>query len=1015
MMSIIAINIGIHKGGKRTSLILDQYLLRVGAQAWAGYLSREGCAEMLKDLREKASRNTAVQVLWQHDHRHEVLATLGHPARFMDAMTSIGKKPAPIKPRVPDPFVRRIILMARAAGWWHDAGKLMPIFQCTVRGEKTAPHPIRHQTLSFYLLRQWILKRIEQGDVECSQKGEWSTGFLERDITAAVVLTHHAKASKAGVGEYYLSTEKGFGLWPETNVKGAVNGMVLANIGASWLDAAKAAVQRLAAHDAGIVCAENHALAFYATRLTMMMADHAVSSLEKDSDYDGRADVRPDKDTTYAKSEPWIPLSDHLDHVARQAGHAAHGLFMHPWNRLQNRPESMARSVSERFRWQERAAAAIRAAGVAERDGFFGAIIAETGSGKTQGGFRIMSALGGGAPRFTLGLGFGALAIQSGVEYRRDIGLNQEEVAIFVGHRHRQALKESERNLTKGTTTKDNGDFFSMENSAGMDDHRLPTVFVHAVGRTKLMLTTPVVIMTIDHIMAAMEADRGGYVAGAMRAVTADLLIDEIDSFSPSDLHAIARLIYLVASFGRKVVVSSATMTPEIGEMLFDAYQTGYAKFQSAFGRGRLFAGVFANSGVMSHVAMRDESGDASLFSDAFSRVAESVAERLSNSLHRRRMAVMDVAGFRDEASIYAALASQAIELALKHHTAMPDWGGAWFSTGFVRFNLVKRAQGFSMWLMQNAAKLEHEYAVRIRLNGYTSAMDTVSRKSLERDLGRLLCRKDDEWSAMPVIRALGNTPIPTVFIVATTPVIEVGRDYDFDWCILEPSSDMSIIQSAGRVLRHRFIAMPDEPNVILMGGSIRAILRDHAGAEPYGYPGPGFQQKNPLDNKDNWKQRWPQPLDAARTLFGADVYNSGIHAGYRLTRAQTAADRFDRETIRYVHLGRGAYGGVSAEDDLCLSSFLGMENPWRDDRFDDIKFRDGDEGESLVEMRYDHGKGWLDVSNHDTKHVSFEPVTIDASALLFAYRIEDGTRVLVPTSLTERIKRFAASLGVLR
>lgn len=1013
MMSIIAINIGLHKGGKRASLILDQYLLRVGAQAWAGYLSREGCAEMLKELREKASRNTAVQVLWQHDHRHEVLATLGHPGRFMDAMTSIGKKPAPIKLRIPDPFVRRIILMARAAGWWHDAGKLMPIFQCTVRAEKTGSHPIRHQTLSFYLLREWFSSGFEQGDVACKQKGAWSAGFgLEREISAAVVLTHHAKASKAGVGEYYLSAEKGFGSWTETDVRG----VVLANIEASWLDAAQAAAQRLAAHDTGIVRAENHALAFYATRLAMMMADHAVSSLEKDPAYDGRADAHPDKDTMYAKSEPWIPLADHLDNVARQADHAAHGLFMHPWNRLENRPESMARSVSERFRWQEQAAAAIRAAGVAEGDGFFGAIIAETGSGKTQGGFRIMSALGGGAPRFTLGLGFGALAIQSGVEYRRDIGLNQEEVAIFVGHRHRAALKESERNLREADKRPDDMDFI-MESSTGMDDLRLPAVFAHAMGRAKPMLTTPVVIMTIDHIMAAMEADRGGYVAGAIRAVTADLLIDEIDSFSPSDLHAIARLIYLVASFGRKVVVSSATMTPEIGEMLFDAYQSGYAKFQSAFGRGRLFAGVFSNRGLISQVAMRDDSGGASLFSNAFSRVGGSVAESLSHSHHRRRMAVMDIVGLSDENSIYGALAKQVIELALKHHTAMPDWGGAWFSTGFVRFNLVKRAQRFAMWLMQNTIKLEQEYGVRIRLNGYTSAMDSISRKSLERDLGKLLCRKHDEWSAMPVIHELGHAPKSTVFIVTTTPVIEVGRDYDFDWCILEPSSDMSIIQSAGRVLRHRFMSMPDEPNVILMGGSIRATLKEHVGAESYGYPGPGFQQKSPLGKDDfNWNEPWPRPLAEARILFGADVYNSGIHAGYRLTRARTAADRFDRETIQYVHLGRGTYGGASKEDDLCLKSFLGMENPWRDDRFDVIKFRANDEGESLVEMRYDHAKGWLDLSNPGAVHVNnFKPVTIDVSALLFAYRIEDGTRVFVPASLIDADRRFAASLGVLR
>ena len=46
------------------------------------------------------------------------------------------------------------------------------------------------------------------------------------------------------------------------------------------------------------------------------------------------------------------------------------------------------------------------------------------------------------------------------------------------------------------------------------------------------------------------------------------LLIDEIDSFSPKDLHDIARLVYLTGLFGRKVVISSATVPVELAEGL---------------------------------------------------------------------------------------------------------------------------------------------------------------------------------------------------------------------------------------------------------------------------------------------------------------------------------------------------------------------------------------------------------------------------------------------------------------
>ena len=35
------------------------------------------------------------------------------------------------------------------------------------------------------------------------------------------------------------------------------------------------------------------------------------------------------------------------------------------------------------------------------------------------------------------------------------------------------------------------------------------------------------------------------------------------------------------------------------------------------------------------------------------------------------------------------------------------------------------------------------------------------------------------------------------------SPVTEVGRDHDYDWAVVEPSSMRSLIQLAGRVRRH--------------------------------------------------------------------------------------------------------------------------------------------------------------------------------------------------------------------
>ena len=52
-------------------------------------------------------------------------------------------------------------------------------------------------------------------------------------------------------------------------------------------------------------------------------------------------------------------------------------------------------------------------------------------------------------------------------------------------------------------------------------------------------------------------------------------------------------------------------------------------------------------------------------------------------------------------------------------------------------------------------------------------------------------------------------------FIVIATPVEEVGRDHDFDWAVIDASSVQSIVQTAGRVNRHRRETI-HEPNIII-------------------------------------------------------------------------------------------------------------------------------------------------------------------------------------------------------
>jgi len=57
-----------------------------------------------------------------------------------------------------------------------------------------------------------------------------------------------------------------------------------------------------------------------------------------------------------------------------------------------------------------------------------------------------------------------------------------------------------------------------------------------------------------------------------MRLMSSDLVIDEIDDFDDKDLIAIGRLIHLAGMLGRKVMISSATIPPDLAEGYFNVY-----------------------------------------------------------------------------------------------------------------------------------------------------------------------------------------------------------------------------------------------------------------------------------------------------------------------------------------------------------------------------------------------------------------------------------------------------------
>ena len=150
--------------------------------------------------------------------------------------------------------------------------------------------------------------------------------------------------------------------------------------------------------------------------------------------------------------------------------------------------------------------------------------------------------------------------------------------------------------------------------------------------------------------------------------------------------------------------------------------------------------------------------------------------------------------------------------------------------------------------LTQYLLNAEWSQGISPRVMAYHSRQVLLLRSEQERHLDRVLKRKEklgEQTAAFldDVIRQhLDSTDDEhVIFILVATPVEEVGRDHDFDWAIVEPSSYRSIIQLAGRVLRHRKLDQDiQNPNIALMQYNLKGLRKAKVAFEK-----PGFEINN--------------------------------------------------------------------------------------------------------------------------------------------------------------------------
>jgi CRISPR-associated endonuclease/helicase Cas3 len=676
------------------------------------------------------------------------------------------------------------------------------------------------------------------------------------------------------------------------------------------------------------------------------------------------------------------------------------------------------------FRWQQDLEAACSVA--REAGPVFACIIAETGAGKTLGGVRAMHALSGGQMRFTLGLGLRSLTWQSAQAMLQDARIPAKDVAVAVGQAHTLGLDAKARTMQQGAAPAHR---FGSESAEGQqlemavrhteaDLTWLQGICSEAEAReywntqSLALLSAPVVACTVDHLVSAVTMLRGGDAKLFLRQASSDLLLDEIDAYSAADLQTIGKLAFVAGMYGRNVVVMSATMGPAVQSGLLSSWQAGLQLHSKLKDKALRFGVVYAANSC-SPVVLDTPSVEAQLggWTDFTATVCNAYAAVAAAG--QRRQVELYPLTTKSSQSAFVEIEEAARQLHANHHIVDPATGKR-VSVGFVRFNTAKTAWRMAEHLANSAGG-----KVDIRFVAYHSKYPRNYLGVLDATLQQMCARKHPtEFLATPALRnALdSSTSSDVLVLVCTTTLIETGRDFDFDWAILEPRSVRGEVQAVGRVRRHRKEALSTSaPNVFLLSCPLRVL--DNPKAPAWGRPGiednPGLRVTAELPQTvKTWKttvtgaaasassaRRTPGPLLFARDTLPIAQWKAAFDAQACLVAPadyKTNRIGYLEHAIQGMHLSSSTKWDSASGLPASLGWYLHTLAPWNSVHARAVPFRGQKEAQALFIPRANHVEFYDDVSKEYVRCLTAERSKVAGAHALIADVEEQAQRLAV-------------------
>lgn len=901
---------------KKTRRVLDAFANRIGDNTWQTLITEEGLLTVKKMLRQTASKNTAVSCHWIRSRsRSELLWVVGNRRKFnSEGVVPVNYTEKDTTQFMDKEKWQSLALMKSAvaiAALFHDFGKANLLFQAKLKGEGKNKHePVRHEWVSLRIFQafvgdktdeQWLIALTEidknhhddifQDGIKDGNNNPLVDLPPFAQLVGWLVLSHHKlpfvpswkktltqESSPEILHKYEMSLRSSWFakelqvFWNSYNFKNDDSQLFLKDNWTFHSDGLpyRSTKWRLRAIDSadktlqvikqlsGRNLLHDELFTSHLARMVLMLADHHYSAQETTEDWQSpnyQVFANTDRDTKALKQQ----LDEHLIGVAEHAADIVDALpqLKGSLPKLEDNQFLKSTKTEEKYTWQILAQkAALGLSESSKKQGFFGINMASTGKGKTLANAKIMYALSNKEQdcRFTVALGLRTLTLQTGREYRKQLALSAEQLAIAVGGTASKALFENEQHKKTaeesfGTGSESAEEFLDPELYVDYEqvgiEHSLHT-WTGANPRIEKLVQAPVLVCTIDHLIPATDGIKGGKQIGPMlRLLTSDLIIDEPDDFGLEDLPALCRLVYCAGMVGSRVLLSSATMPPDLAFAAFQAYQAGwaeYAKVNITNWNGKINCTWFdERTKGGAHIA---EVQDFPSFKEQHEKYVKKRVEYLSSGVAKHKAEILDNLIATD--NIYTNFAETimrgALTLHKNNHVKLDD---KQLSIGLVRMANINPMVAVAKALL-NLPAPENTH---IHLCVYHSHYPLAVRSYLESKLDQILNRKKN-WPPKNLEDLANKTAAKQqLFIVLASPVAEVGRDHDYDWAVIEPSSMRSIIQIAGRVLRHRH-HVPEQENILLINQNIKQLK----GCECC-FNQPGFEMENLKLNKHSLRE----------------------------------------------------------------------------------------------------------------------------------------------------------------